>query len=175
MRSGSSYRSDTRRLQEDKQQSSPLQYLIAFSLTTNLNLRLSTPIYCHQHSSPSAVPRTALARICPCMFTSALIFPCAFASSLTRSHLLLCTRIYPPANLSWLSIVAQSSLSHLAIHLWAIPHRRTLLAIHPQANLIAGLCLRSTLGQTSLQDFTRDPPLTKPHCRTLPAIHPWST
>ena len=133
--------------------------------------------------------------------SSTHIFPCAFASSLARLHLPLYTRIYPLAYLSWLSIVAQSSLSHLAIHLWANliaglrsrstlgqtssqdfardpplgkPHCRTSLTIHPLANLIAGLCSQSTLGQTSSQDFARDPPLGKHHRRTSLAIHPWA-
>ena len=95
----------------------------------------------------------------------------------------------PFTDLSWLSIVTLSSLSHQAIHSWAKPHRRISLAIHPWANTIVGLCsrstfeqnfitrfhLQSTLGQTSLQNFACNLPLTKPHCRTLPAIHPWST
>ena len=103
------------------------------------------------------------------------------------------TAIVPVADLSWLSIVAQSSLSHLAIHPWANiiaglrsrstlgqtssqdfacdpplgkHHRRTSFANHPWANIIAGLCSRSTLGQTSLQDFVCKPPLGKHHCRT---------
>ena len=82
-----------------------------------------------------------------------------FASSLARSHLLLRTRIYPPTYLLWLSIVAQLSFSHLAINLWA--------------NIIAGLCSQFTFGQTSSQDFARDPPLGKHYRRTLLAIYAW--
>ena len=52
-------------------------------------------------------------------------------------------------------------------------HCRTLLAIHPWANIIARLRLRSTLRQTSLQDFARNPSLAKHQCKTLLAIHPW--
>ena len=44
----------------------------------------------------------------------------------------------------------------------------------PWLNIIAGLCSRSTLGQTSLQDFACDPPLGKHHCKTLLSIHPWA-
>ena len=43
-------------------------------------------------------------------------------------------------------------------------HHRTLLAIHPYPNLIAGLYSRSTLGQISLQDFTRDSSLVQLIC-----------
>ena len=42
------------------------------------------------------------------------------------------------------------------------------------ANLIARLCSRSALGQISLQDFARDPPLGKHYCRTWLAIHFWA-
>ena len=127
--------------------------MIAFSLTINLNLRLSTPNFCHLHSFPFAVLRTALAP------AFARIYLCVFASSLARSHLLLCTRIYLPAYLPWLNINAQLSLSHLAIHPWA--------------NIITGLCSRSTPRQILLQDFACVLPLGKHHHSTLLAIHPW--
>ena len=72
-------------------------------------------------------------------------------------HLLLHMRIYPLTYLSWLNIVAQLSLSHLAIQPWA--------------NIIARLRSRSTLGQTLLQDFVRDLLLGKYHCKTLLATY----
>ena len=68
-------------------------------------------------------------------------------------------RINLHAYLSWLSIVAQLSFNHLAIYPWA--------------NIIARLCLQSTLGQTPSQDFACNPPFAKHHHRTLLAIHPW--
>ena len=78
------------------------------------------------------------------------------------------------ADLSWLTIVAQSSLSHLAIHPWA----NTIAGLRLQStlgqNLIAGFHSPSTLEQISLQDFARNPPLGKPHCRTSLAIHLWA-
>ena len=84
------------------------------------------------------------------------------------------TAIVPVADLFWFSNVAQLSLSHPAIHSWVNP-------IAGLVNIITGLCLRSTLGQSSLPDFARDPPLGKTHCRTckhhrrtLLAIHPWA-
>ena len=43
-----------------------------------------------------------------------------------------------------------------------------------RAFAIAGLRSRSTRGQSSLQDFARDPPVVNPHRRTSLAIHPWS-
>ena len=151
MRSGSSHRSDTKGLQEDKQQSSLSQYSIVFSLTTNLNLHFN---YSHLLSStpfplcdsPFAVSRTAI------------------APSVRRSVLIKYRRTIAP--------------QPLAIHPWAKPHCRVSLGIHPWANTIAGLLLRSTLGQNFIagfysrstleqipsQDFARDPPLINLIC-----------
>ena len=48
------------------------------------------------------------------------------------------------------------------------------LAIHPWVNIIARLCLRSTLGQTSSHDFACNLSLSKHYHRTLLTIHPWA-
>ena len=146
LRSGSSHRSDTRRSQEDKQQSSPLQYSIAFSFITNLKLRLTNPICCHQHSSPFAVPQTAIA-------------PSVCGSVLVKYHRTIVLQPFgdPPLG-------KHHCKTLLAIHSWAKPHCRISLTIYPWANFIAGLCSQSIFGQNSLQNFTCNLPLVNLFC-----------
>ena len=84
------------------------------------------------------------------------LLPCAFASP-SRICIFLCA--------------FASSLGHLHLLLHTCIYPPTYLS---WANIIAELCLQSTLRQTWSQDFARDPPLGKHYCRTLLVIHLWA-